>query len=123
MVKEGSTSSGFPGKEGPSGRLVRRREGPRTYLDLLYDECLNRTQRFLFFFLSILATILTLLLPHRLRPLYSSLTLTLTVSMMTRQATRFTPEVLISAPRRSTGVPNSTGELVLYTVSQFQSVV
>lgn len=37
--------------------------------------------------------------------------------MMTRQATRFTPEVLISAPRRSTGVPNSTGELVLYTVS------
>lgn len=37
--------------------------------------------------------------------------------MMTRQATRFTPEVLISAPRRSTGVPNSTGELILYTVS------
>jgi hypothetical protein len=43
--------------------------------------------------------------------------------MMTRQATRFTPEVLISAPRRSTGVPNSTGELVLYTVSQLQSVM
>ncbi|RSL94004.1 hypothetical protein CDV31_014487 [Fusarium ambrosium] len=39
--------------------------------------------------------------------------------MMTRQATRFTPEVLLSAPRRSTGVPNSTGELVLYTVSSY----
>ncbi|EWY94252.1 hypothetical protein FOYG_07073 [Fusarium oxysporum NRRL 32931] len=39
--------------------------------------------------------------------------------MMTRQATRFTPEVLISAPRRSTGVPNSTGELVLYTISSY----
>ncbi|PTD12803.1 putative dipeptidyl-peptidase 5 [Fusarium culmorum] len=38
---------------------------------------------------------------------------------MTRQATRFTPEVLLSAPRRSTGVPNSTGELVLYTISSY----
>jgi hypothetical protein len=114
MVKEGSTSSGFPGREGPSGRQVRRQEG------LLYDECLNRTQRFLFFFLSILATIFNLLLPHRLPLYYSS---TITVSMMTRKATRFTPEVLISAPRRSTGVPNSTGELVLYTVSQLQSVM
>lgn len=121
MLKEGSTSSGFPGREGPSGRLVRRREGPRTCFDLLYEECLERTQRFAFFFLSILASIFTLLLPRRLRPLYSSLTPT--VSMMTRQATRFTPEVLISAPRRSTGVPNSTGELVLYTVGQLQSVM
>ncbi|PHH88205.1 hypothetical protein CDD83_7840 [Cordyceps sp. RAO-2017] len=38
---------------------------------------------------------------------------------MTIQAVRFTPEVLISAPRRSAGVPNSTGELVLYTVSSY----
>lgn len=36
---------------------------------------------------------------------------------MTRQATQFTPEVLLSAPRRSAGIPNSTGELILYTVS------
>ncbi|KAH7163300.1 Alpha/Beta hydrolase protein [Dactylonectria estremocensis] len=39
--------------------------------------------------------------------------------MMTIQASRFTPEVLLSAPRRSTGVPNSTGELALYTVSSY----
>jgi hypothetical protein len=38
--------------------------------------------------------------------------------MMTIQAEKFTPEVLLSAPRRSPGVPNSTGELVLYTVSE-----
>lgn len=37
--------------------------------------------------------------------------------MMTIQAAKFTPEVLLSAPRRSPGVPNATGELVLYTVS------
>lgn len=36
---------------------------------------------------------------------------------MTRQASRFTPEVMLSAPRRSPGAPNSTGELILYTVS------
>ena len=36
---------------------------------------------------------------------------------MTIQASKFTPEVLISAPRRSAGVPNSTGDKVLYTVS------
>lgn len=38
--------------------------------------------------------------------------------MMTIQAAKFTPEVLLSAPRRSPGVPNATGELVLYTVSE-----
>ncbi|KJZ72655.1 hypothetical protein HIM_08014 [Hirsutella minnesotensis 3608] len=38
---------------------------------------------------------------------------------MTLKAERFTPEVLLSAPRRSAGVPNSTGELVLYTVSSY----
>ncbi|PNP41399.1 hypothetical protein TGAM01_v207307 [Trichoderma gamsii] len=39
--------------------------------------------------------------------------------MMTIQAAKFTPEVLLSAPRRSPGVPNATGELVLYTVSTY----
>lgn len=38
--------------------------------------------------------------------------------MMTIQAAKFTPEILLSAPRRSPGVPNATGELVLYTVSE-----
>lgn len=36
--------------------------------------------------------------------------------MMTIQADKFTPEVLLAAPRRSAGVPNCTGELILYTV-------
>lgn len=31
----------------------------------------------------------------------------------------FTPKVLLSAPRRSAGVPNSAGTLVLYTVSTY----
>ncbi|KAF4122441.1 WD40-like Beta Propeller Repeat [Geosmithia morbida] len=38
---------------------------------------------------------------------------------MTIQASHFTPEVLLSAPRRSAGAPNSTGQLVLYTVSSY----
>ncbi|TQV97249.1 secreted dipeptidyl peptidase [Cordyceps javanica] len=38
---------------------------------------------------------------------------------MTVQASKFTPEVLISAPRRSPGVPNARGDLVLYTVSTY----
>ncbi|GAO16138.1 hypothetical protein UVI_02040330 [Ustilaginoidea virens] len=38
---------------------------------------------------------------------------------MTVHASRLTPEVLLSAPRRSAGVPNSSGELVLYTVSTY----
>ena len=33
------------------------------------------------------------------------------------QASNFTPEVLLSAPRRSEGMPNWNGELVLNTVS------
>ncbi|KUI67908.1 putative dipeptidyl-peptidase 5 [Cytospora mali] len=37
--------------------------------------------------------------------------------MMTIRAAKFTPEVLLSAPRRSAGSPNSSGKLVLYTVS------
>ncbi|PSR77548.1 Alpha/Beta hydrolase protein [Coniella lustricola] len=39
--------------------------------------------------------------------------------MMTICATKFTPEVLLAAPRRSAGTPNSTGKLVLYTTSTY----
>ncbi|KAI8316222.1 Dipeptidyl-peptidase 5 [Colletotrichum sp. SAR11_59] len=39
--------------------------------------------------------------------------------MMTIQASKFTPEVLLSAPRRSPGVPNPSGSKVLYTVSTY----
>ncbi|KAK1999173.1 prolyl oligopeptidase [Colletotrichum falcatum] len=39
--------------------------------------------------------------------------------MMTIQASRFTPEVLLSAPRRSPGIPNPAGTKVLYTVSTY----
>ncbi|KAI1661443.1 dipeptidyl peptidase [Daldinia decipiens] len=38
---------------------------------------------------------------------------------MTVMATKFTPEVLLSAPRRSSAVPNSTGTLALFSVSQY----
>ncbi|KAJ2904718.1 dipeptidyl peptidase variant [Zalerion maritima] len=38
---------------------------------------------------------------------------------MTIQAAKFTPEVLLSAPRRTPGLPNSTGEQALYTVSSY----
>ncbi|RDA93106.1 hypothetical protein CP533_4129 [Ophiocordyceps camponoti-saundersi (nom. inval.)] len=38
---------------------------------------------------------------------------------MTIRATHFTPEVLLSAPRRSAGIPNWTGDLVLYSVSSY----
>lgn len=37
--------------------------------------------------------------------------------MMTITAQKLTPEVLLAAPRRSPGIPNATGELILYTVS------
>ncbi len=36
---------------------------------------------------------------------------------MTLTATKFTPEVMLSAPRRSPGVPNPAGTLALYWVS------
>ncbi|CAG9938450.1 unnamed protein product [Clonostachys rosea f. rosea IK726] len=39
--------------------------------------------------------------------------------MMTIKATQFTPEVLLAAPRRSAGIPNSIGNLLLYTVSTY----
>ncbi|AEO53215.1 hypothetical protein MYCTH_2294250 [Thermothelomyces thermophilus ATCC 42464] len=38
---------------------------------------------------------------------------------MTLTATKFTPEVMLSAPRRSPGVPNPSGTLALYTVSTY----
>lgn len=37
---------------------------------------------------------------------------------MTIRAAKFTPEVLLSAPRRTPGLPNSTGEKAIYSVSQ-----
>lgn len=38
---------------------------------------------------------------------------------MTIRAAKFTPEVLLSAPRRSGGVPNSDASKVLYSVSTY----
>jgi Tol biopolymer transport system component len=38
---------------------------------------------------------------------------------MTLTATKFTPEVMLSAPRRTPGVPNSSGKLALYSVSTY----
>ncbi|ORY09450.1 dipeptidyl-peptidase-like protein V precursor [Clohesyomyces aquaticus] len=41
---------------------------------------------------------------------------------MTIRATKFTPEVLLSAPRRSTGSPNSSGSRILYSASIYSFV-
>ena len=38
---------------------------------------------------------------------------------MTIRASHLTPEVMLSAPRRSPGIPNSDGSKVLYSVSQY----
>jgi hypothetical protein len=38
---------------------------------------------------------------------------------MTVRATKFTPEVLLSAPRRSAAVPNADGTLALFSVSTY----
>jgi hypothetical protein len=38
---------------------------------------------------------------------------------MTVRATKFTPEVMLSAPRRSAGIPNADGSKVLYSVSAY----
>lgn len=38
---------------------------------------------------------------------------------MTIRAHKFTPEVLLSAPRRSGAIPNSRGTSALYTVSTY----
>jgi hypothetical protein len=39
--------------------------------------------------------------------------------IMTIRATKFTPEVLLEAPRRSQGLPNSNASKVLYSVSTY----
>jgi hypothetical protein len=38
---------------------------------------------------------------------------------MTIRAKKFTPEVLLSAPRRSSAIPNQEGTLALFTVSTY----
>jgi hypothetical protein len=38
---------------------------------------------------------------------------------MTIRANKFTPEVLLSAPRRSAATPNGDGSLALFTVSTY----
>jgi hypothetical protein len=38
---------------------------------------------------------------------------------MTIRANKFTPEVLLSAPRRSAATPNNNGTLALFTVSTY----
>lgn len=38
---------------------------------------------------------------------------------MTVRANKFTPEVMLSAPRRSSAVPNSDGTLALFTVTTY----
>jgi hypothetical protein len=38
---------------------------------------------------------------------------------MTVRAHKFSPEVLLSAPRRSSAVPNTDGSLALFTVSTY----
>jgi len=38
---------------------------------------------------------------------------------MTIQASQFTPEVLLEAPRRSAGIPNPAGTLALFSVSTY----
>lgn len=38
---------------------------------------------------------------------------------MTVRANKFTPEVLLSAPRRSSAIPNGDGTLALFTVSTY----
>jgi hypothetical protein len=43
----------------------------------------------------------------------------LTTFTMTVKALKFTPEVLLTAPRRSAGVPNSNATQILYQVSTY----
>ena len=43
----------------------------------------------------------------------------LLLAVMTIRATKFTPEVLLSAPRRSAGQPNADGSQVIYSVSTY----
>jgi hypothetical protein len=41
---------------------------------------------------------------------------------MTVRASKFNPHVLLSAPRRSAGIPNADGSKVLYSVSTYSFV-
>jgi hypothetical protein len=43
----------------------------------------------------------------------------LLTTSMTIKAVKFTPEVLLSAPRRSAGVPNSDASKILHSVSTY----
>jgi hypothetical protein len=38
---------------------------------------------------------------------------------MTVRAKKFTPEVMLSAPRRSSGAPNDEGDKIVYTISTY----
>lgn len=38
---------------------------------------------------------------------------------MTVRAQKFTPEVLLSAPRRGKGTPNAVGDKVIYSVTEY----
>jgi hypothetical protein len=42
-----------------------------------------------------------------------------TFEAMTIRASKFTPEVLLAAPRRSEGIPNSDASKILYTVGAY----
>jgi hypothetical protein len=50
---------------------------------------------------------------------YVSRASTFTKLIMTIRATKFTPEILLEAPRRSQGLPNSDASKVLYSVSTY----
>lgn len=56
---------------------------------------------------------------RRRRQLFYSLKVLQVALGMTIRATKFTPEVLLSAPRRSPGIPNSDGSKILYSVSTY----
>lgn len=56
---------------------------------------------------------------HQSIPPRSSRTSHSLAFQMVQRAMHFTPKVLLSAPRRSAGVPNPAGTLVLYTVSTY----
>jgi hypothetical protein len=38
---------------------------------------------------------------------------------MTLKATKFTPDVLLSAPRKSSGIPNSDASIILFKISTY----
>ncbi|KAF1839938.1 dipeptidyl-peptidase 5 precursor [Cucurbitaria berberidis CBS 394.84] len=56
---------------------------------------------------------------HALRKTYCGVIFSLLLSGMTIRASKLTPEVLLEAPRRSEGVPNTDASKVLYSVSTY----